>query len=144
MCLWFHSIEVTFSNFSPKCRYEFKQSECPTRYYCFCGKQVLHAFYFNLKNFTVSELKHQYFAFCRNCINNIHLVLSFLLRKIPLLIHGLHHIPVASLVASLSNLTAVMTACYFVTLVCCLFIITPLKLLKLWYNLCLSNFWFSG
>ncbi|XP_073252696.1 NF-X1-type zinc finger protein NFXL1-like [Porites lutea] len=23
----------------PKCRYEFKQSECPTRYYCFCGKQ---------------------------------------------------------------------------------------------------------
>ncbi|KAL9973519.1 hypothetical protein ACROYT_G019988 [Oculina patagonica] len=25
--------------YCPKCRYEFKQSDCPTRYYCFCEKQ---------------------------------------------------------------------------------------------------------
>lgn len=25
--------------FSPKCRFEYSQSQCPTRYYCFCGKQ---------------------------------------------------------------------------------------------------------
>lgn len=24
---------------SPKCRHEYSQSQCPTRYYCFCGKQ---------------------------------------------------------------------------------------------------------
>lgn len=26
--------------FSPKCRFEFKQSDCPTRYFCFCEKQA--------------------------------------------------------------------------------------------------------
>lgn len=25
---------------SPKCRFGFKQSDCPTRYYCYCEKQV--------------------------------------------------------------------------------------------------------
>ncbi|XP_031550329.1 NF-X1-type zinc finger protein NFXL1-like [Actinia tenebrosa] len=30
---------VELSWFCPKCRYEFKQSECPTRYHCFCGKE---------------------------------------------------------------------------------------------------------
>ncbi|XP_020629848.1 NF-X1-type zinc finger protein NFXL1-like [Orbicella faveolata] len=25
--------------YCPKCRFEFKQSDCPTRYYCFCEKQ---------------------------------------------------------------------------------------------------------
>ncbi|KAI0215478.1 NF-X1-type zinc finger protein NFXL1 [Lamellibrachia satsuma] len=25
--------------FCPKCRHEYKQMECPTRYYCFCGKE---------------------------------------------------------------------------------------------------------
>ncbi|KXJ15805.1 NF-X1-type zinc finger protein NFXL1 [Exaiptasia diaphana] len=25
--------------FCPKCRHEFKQSECPTKYYCYCGKE---------------------------------------------------------------------------------------------------------
>lgn len=30
--------------YCPKCRCEFKQSECPTKYYCFCEKQVNPSF----------------------------------------------------------------------------------------------------
>lgn len=34
-------IEINFSNFilcSPKCRFEYKRSDTPSRYYCYCGK----------------------------------------------------------------------------------------------------------
>ncbi|XP_048589157.1 NF-X1-type zinc finger protein NFXL1 isoform X2 [Nematostella vectensis] len=38
----FPAVEATWC--CPKCRYEFKQSDCPTRYHCFCGKEENPAF----------------------------------------------------------------------------------------------------
>ncbi|GFO45458.1 NF-x1-type Zinc finger protein nfxl1 [Plakobranchus ocellatus] len=38
----FNADEKTTQNipwFCPKCRYEYTQSQCPNRYYCFCGKE---------------------------------------------------------------------------------------------------------
>ncbi|KAK7097179.1 hypothetical protein V1264_004194 [Littorina saxatilis] len=32
------SLELDLPWFCPKCRYEYKQSQCPTRSFCFCGK----------------------------------------------------------------------------------------------------------
>lgn len=34
-CFCFHSFSPCFS---PKCRFEYKRSETPSRYYCYCGK----------------------------------------------------------------------------------------------------------
>ncbi|XP_077984309.1 NF-X1-type zinc finger protein NFXL1-like [Glandiceps talaboti] len=34
----FPNVEATWH--CPKCRYDYKLSDCPTQYYCFCGKEV--------------------------------------------------------------------------------------------------------
>ena len=37
---WYYKVSVPCPLVprSPKCRQEYKQTECPTRYFCFCGK----------------------------------------------------------------------------------------------------------